>query len=125
MNTITEPRSSTARAWGAVLACLLVASFVTLPAAFAQGGGSGTVTGVITTDGVPQEGVRVSASSATDSRYWESLETDAEGRFTFRGAPLGTIYVDCYDHADELIAQGEVTLTEDGQTVTVELEPVS
>lgn len=87
--------------------------------------GSGTVEGVLDMGGMPQAGLEVVASSSTSSSF-ESVETsDSEGRFSFEQVPLGTVYVKCFSADQELIAEGEVQLTEDGATVTVDVRPVS
>lgn len=113
-----------AAGWGLLLLAALGAVLAGPPAALAQEDGSGTVTGVLQVGGVPQVGVQVVASSSNSSSFESAETSDAAGQFTFEAVPLGTVYVKCYGPEDELVAEGEVELTTDGQTVTVELAPV-
>jgi hypothetical protein len=86
--------------------------------------GSGSVTGVIELDGVPQVGAQVTASSSASSTFEAAGQTDPSGRFLFESVPLGTVSVKCYDAEGALLAEGQGVLTADGETLTVTVEPV-
>src|SRR5664279_2854156 len=72
-----------------LLAAVLVAGGLSVPAAQAAGA-TGTVTGTITdSSGDPLEGVYVDIYGVDDEEYGDSAETNAQGRFTVSDVPVG------------------------------------
>ena len=99
-----------------------VAMMVSVAVSFAHQPSVGTVKGSVEApDGRPVPAVRIVADSATDSAYTASSTTDQEGRFTVADAPVGVVTLRVYDAADRVVAQGEATLSQPGETVTMVL----
>lgn len=85
---------------------------------------TGAVQGTVVLDGGPVAGAQVVLTCTARSDFQSEAVSDDAGGFELTGVPMGDFFVQVYN-ADELVAEGQGTLNADGDTVTVEITPVS
>ena len=83
--------------------------------------GTGGVRGtVLAADGTPVSGAPIVVSSAVDSKFSASGQTDAAGKYAVGDIPAGGVTVVAQGQEERVIAIGEAVVTA-GATVTVDL----
>ena len=120
MRAVKGEAMSHRRSIAALLVFVLVSCGVTA-AHLATGTVRGSVQGA---GNRPLAGVRVSIASSTDSTYDATMQTNAEGAFTFANAPLGEFEVKAYDGGDRLLAASKGILEKPDEVVTLLLQAV-
>lgn len=87
----------------------------------AQEPGNCTVVGTLVVSGSPLEGARIVASSSAASDWEAEAVTGADGGFLLSGVPVGVLWLKAYDDDDGLTAAAEGELSEDGETLELDL----
>jgi hypothetical protein len=83
---------------------------------------TGTVSGAVTQSGNPIAGIKVTASSHTDSSYGAVTVTDEKGGFSFADAPVGGVDLTVRDGRNRIVLRAKAEVRHAGEVVTVQLE---
>ena len=100
--------------WAAfALVAALVATGAALPASAVEvGTGPGVISGTVTLDGVPTEGISVSVYSTQGAMWSASATTDAAGHYEFTGLPVSTYSVSSYASGHQQAPAQSVAVTD-------------
>lgn len=110
--------------WPSIVTLALLVLAVALPAAAQDGGGTGTIRGVVEMGDQAVAGARIVLTCTARSDFEGNATTDEIGAFEIPEVPVGDFYVEVYNADDEMIAEGQGTVNQGGDTVEVVITPL-
>lgn len=88
----------------------------------AQSGQTGTVGGQVSIVGGSMAGAKISVTTSGDATYTATATTDANGKFSIQGVPLGTVTINVSDTQNNLLKTLNATLASAGQVLNLDIQ---